>query len=134
MMAGNLGTGLRTGACTALMALGLALTGTAAAQQAPQAGSGEITVFGRRFAPDEPRELSRPVTFRDLDLSTDAGVTEFRRRIRDTATALCTELGEPPQSARRDSVIPSCFDAAVGSTGTDVRRVISTARQRVAAR
>ncbi|HVN00955.1 MAG TPA: UrcA family protein [Caulobacteraceae bacterium] len=51
--------------------------------------TGAATFVG---APIEVLSLARTVSFADLDLSTDAGATEFKKRIMYNALAACDEL------------------------------------------
>ena len=70
----------------------------------------EITVTGRYGrVPDSVRTLSQAVSYADLDLSTQAGKDELRRRVSLTSRYLCDRLGE---SAASSPVVPSCRDAA----------------------
>jgi UrcA family protein len=113
----------------ALGSIGVALPTAAGAQPAEQDG---VTVYGRRLPPGEPGELSRAVSYRDLDLRTDMGATTLRKRVKDTAAELCKELGDT--ETRSTSIIPTCEEVAVGAASWDVRRVITAARQESAAR
>jgi UrcA family protein len=71
----------------------------------------ELVVTGRLGnVPDSVRSLSRPVSYADLDLSTEAGRHVFKQRISLTARWLCDKLGE---SGSGDALAPSCRDAAV---------------------
>lgn len=72
----------------------------------------EIVVFGRMGPDGRPSELSRVVSYRDLDLTTPFGQDVLRQRIRDTARELCAELGEPSRGSTVGSVVPSCRDQA----------------------
>lgn len=95
---------VRIGALTALLAAGgLAAAATPAAAQVVE----EITVMGRMGPDGRPTSLSRTVSYRDLDLTTPYGEEELRRRIRDTARDLCSELGEPSR-ATTGGLLPSC--------------------------
>jgi UrcA family protein len=71
--------------------------------------SEEIVVIGRYgSAPDSARTLSQAVSYADLDLSTSAGRSELRQRVKLTARFLCDKLGESNSS----SLTPSCRDEA----------------------
>jgi UrcA family protein len=95
------------GALLALMtAGGLAVAAPAAAQVVE-----EITVMGRLGPDGRPATLSRIVSYRDLDITTPYGQDELRRRIRDTARDLCSELGEPSR-ATTGGLLPSCRSEA----------------------
>ncbi|MBW8786075.1 MAG: UrcA family protein, partial [Novosphingobium sp.] len=83
------------------------------AQPAPPAGAppDEIIVTGRYgTVPESVRSLSQPVSYADLDLSTEAGRKELAHRVSLTARFLCDKLGEPTTSY---GPVPSCRDAAV---------------------
>jgi UrcA family protein len=67
--------------------------------------------------PDNVKRAATAVSYSDLDLSTDWGRRELRKRVRLTARYLCEKLGETDHSS---SVVPSCRDAAVRDT---MRRV-----------
>ena len=70
----------------------------------------ELVVTGHiGKVPDSTRTLSRPVSYADLDLSTDVGRHVLRQRIGLTARWLCDKLGE---SGGGDALAPSCRDAA----------------------
>jgi UrcA family protein len=98
------------------LSLGLIATLGAAAASIAGPGAAQTTVeevivtshYGR--VPADARTLSQPVSYADLDLSTDAGRREFRHRVSLTARYLCDKLGE---SGTGDSLAPSCRDAAV---------------------
>ena len=90
-----------------------------------------ITVYGRRTwrgGNDEHPELSRPVSYRDLDLRTEAGVAELKARIARTARRLCSELGEPPAREQNTTVLPSCQAAARDSAYQQVQAAVDSAR------
>jgi len=94
-----------------LASLGLALsTALVPAAASAQPSSEEITVTGRYGrVPDSTQTVSQAVSYADLDLSTDSGRSELRRRVSLTARFLCDKLGE---SASGDAVAPSCRQAA----------------------
>lgn len=75
-----------------------------------QDASEEIVVMGRFGpVPDSVRSLSQPVSYADLDLSTQAGRAELRRRVSLTSRYLCEKLGESYASG---PVMPSCRESA----------------------
>jgi len=116
-------------ACIALAGAALAsaaLAGAATAQ--PVTDEQGIVVYGRSYPPGEPRELSMPVTYRDLDLSTDTGAQILQERVTAAADTLCKELDQPEERAQNTAVLPSCQAAARGSAAWDVRRAITAAR------
>jgi UrcA family protein len=86
----------------------------AAAASLPASAQGtveELIVTGRLgAAPDNVKSLSRPVSYADLDLSTEAGRHVLHQRVSLTARWLCDKLGE---GGAGDSLAPSCRDAAV---------------------
>ena len=92
-----------------LMVAGAVLLGTS--MPALAQASEEIVVSGRYGRlPDNVQNLSQPVSYADLDLSTKYGRDELRHRVKLTARYLCEKLGESDTSS---SVAPSCQDAAV---------------------
>jgi UrcA family protein len=103
--------------------IGGALLGTAIAAATPamaQNSSQEITVSGEYgTAPDNVRSLSIPVSYADLDLSTEAGRGLLRHRIRLTARFLCNKLGDNAAGP----VAPTCRDSAVTKAMTQVTPV-----------
>jgi UrcA family protein len=89
---------------------GVAFLGTSPAASA-QGEPEELVVTGRYGrVPDNVQSLSQAVSYADLDLSTAAGKSEFRRRLNLTARYLGEKLGE---SASATPPVPSCRDAAV---------------------
>jgi UrcA family protein len=71
----------------------------------------ELVVTGHiGQVPSSTRTLSRPVSYADLDLSTDVGRHQLRQRVSLTARWLCDKLGE---SGSGDALAPSCRDATV---------------------
>ena len=86
----------------------------AAAVSLPASAQGsveELVVTGRLGnVPDSARSLSRPVSYADLDLSTEAGRRILHQRVSLTARWLCDKLGE---GGAGDALAPSCRDAAV---------------------
>lgn len=92
---------------TLAAAAGLAMTGGPALAQTTVE---ELTITGRVGPDGEPRTLSRVVSYHDLDITTEPGKEELKRRINVTADELCRELDEADVSS---VVVPSCQDAAV---------------------
>jgi len=93
-----------------LFVAGAAMLGASAPLLAQPANE-DIIVTGRYGKlPDSVQSASQPVSYADLDLSTQAGRDILRHRIRLTARFLCEKLGETDTSS---SVVPSCRDAAV---------------------
>ena len=86
----------------------LGVSPPALAQGAPE----ELVVTGRYGrVPDNVQSLSQAVSYADLDLSTAAGKSEFRRRLNLTARYLCEKLGETDTAST--GPVPSCRDATV---------------------
>lgn len=71
----------------------------------------ELVVTGRYggILPESVKSLSQTISYADLDLSSTAGRTEFRHRIRLTARYLCGKLGENDTAT---GIGPSCRDGA----------------------
>ena len=105
--------------------LGSALAaGSAMAQSDPE----EITVTGRfGTVPDSVQSLSQTVSYADLDLSTAAGKSMLRQRLKLTARWLCQKLGEPEAAT---PPAPSCRDAAV----SDAMARVGTVEEKFAPR
>lgn len=110
------------------LTFGAALASSVAAQPVNTTTDSGITVYGQRLPPGEPQELSKPVSFRDLDLKTDAGVRILQERVTSAAADLCQQLGEPEERAQNTTVLPSCQAAARGSAAWSVRRAVASAR------
>lgn len=111
---------------TRTLCAGLAVAGFAALSAPAIAQEvDEITVIGS-FAPDgRPNSLSRVVNISDIDLRTDAGVSEVRSRVKATARDLCRELGELD---RGGGVVRPCEDKAVADAMSQARPIIQAAR------
>ena len=114
------------GAICALLAFGGL---TAAAAQALAQEVEEITVVGRLGPDGRPSTLSRIVSYRDLDLTTNAGQDMLRRRIRDTARDLCTELGEPSRTSG-PGLVTSCRQQAERDALGQMRVAVANAAPR----
>jgi UrcA family protein len=115
--------------CGALAA-GLAAVSPAPAQpvappDAPQPVLGEVVVMGRYGVGPEVRSLSAPVSYGDLDLTTDAGRDLLRDRVRATAQDLCRRLGE--QGMGGAAAAPSCEQDAVDNAQAQEQTAIATA-------
>ncbi|MFC3079615.1 UrcA family protein [Phenylobacterium terrae] len=117
---------VRSGALCALLTVGgLGVTAMPAAAQEVE----EITVVGR-FGPDgRPTTLSRVISYRDLDLTTQVGQDMLRQRIRDTARDLCTELGEPSRASPA-SPVPSCREQAERDAFSQMKIAVASATPR----
>jgi UrcA family protein len=86
----------------------------------------ELTVYGAYSVRGEPQRLSAVVSYRDLDLTTQMGQEELRRRISNTADELCEKLGEPRGSVH-GSAVKSCRDEAVQRASGDMRIAVANA-------
>jgi UrcA family protein len=113
--------------CIALGSASLALAGGAAAQSFADNG---ITVYGRVSPYEQHPMLSQRVSYRDLDLSTRAGVQTLKWRVRQTANALCARLGERPGIEQNTTVLPSCQAAARDSASIQIGKAVQAARYR----
>lgn len=82
----------------------------------------EIVVEGRFGpVPNNVRSLSQAVSYADLDISTQAGKDELRRRVRLTARFLCDKLGEGADAS--SPLLPSCRDGAYRDAMSRVGKV-----------
>lgn len=111
--------------------LGAALAAFVTAAAAPafaQTTVQELTVTGRYGVGPEVRRLSAVVSYADLDLTTDAGRTALRERVRSTASDLCRRLGEG--AAGGTALVPSCEQDAVNSVHQQERVAIAQAKPR----
>lgn len=88
-------------------------------------------VRGRRSAIGAPvRDViaTRVVSFADISLTTDSGVTVLENRIREAARSACNELEQKhPIGADGDSP-KECFDNAVNSAMVVARRAVDAAK------
>jgi UrcA family protein len=92
----------------AAAAAALASLVPAVAQAAP-----EVTVTGRYGVGPDTRSLSQRVSYADLDLSTPAGRTALRQRVRQTARELCSQLSG--RAAPGAPMVRTCVRDAVES-------------------
>lgn len=113
----------RSWLCAGVAAAGLVMAAPALAQSV-----NELTVTGR--IADLP-EISAAVSYADLDLTTQAGQDELKRRVASTASDLCDKLGEG-RSSGMEGVVPTCKTDAVNNTGEQVRLAIASATPRTA--
>ena len=114
---------IKPGAAAVFSAALVAALGTASVPASSQTVD-ELVVMGRVGPDGEPRSLSQPVSFRDLDLRSSWGRDELSRRIKDTARSLCEQLGE---SGGAVGVTPSCRDAAIRDAMVEARRAYAAA-------
>jgi UrcA family protein len=92
-------------------ALAAGLAAACAAPALAQPVAGEVVVMGRYGAGPDVRSLSAPVSYADLDLTTDAGRTVLHQRVRAMAQDLCRQLGE--QGLGGGAAAPSCERDAI---------------------
>lgn len=109
--------------CIALVGGGLAALAAPVLAQSVD----ELTITGRYGSMDNVRELSRVVTYSDLDLTTPAGVDGLKFRVKDTARGLCAELGE---SGSGGPLVPSCERQAINDAMAQVNMAIASATPR----
>jgi UrcA family protein len=113
--------------------------GTSAAAPAPVAGTLTVTAprvvrgdsgsVGLRGTPIEVVSLSRTVSFADLDLTTDTGADEFRKRILYGALAACDELdAKYPSNLYVPAPDQNCPDATARPAMAVGEEIIATAR------
>lgn len=109
-------------ACLGLaLAAGLCAAAPARAQTVVQ----ELTVTGRYRVGPDVRSLSGPVSYADLDLTTESGRQMLRERVRLTAHDLCRRLGEAGMGAT--PAAPSCEQDAIASAREQMRVAMDTA-------
>lgn len=108
--------------CGAVAAGGLLAASAPAAAQTAE----ELTVIGRYGPAGEVRTLSGIVSYRDLDLTTEAGRKTLKERIKTTARDLCVRLGEPP--TERTPPAPSCQQAAIDNAWDQQQVALAQAR------
>jgi UrcA family protein len=104
----------------ALAAAGMAAGSFAWAQSSPPPMP--VPPTGSVFDTDA---YAAPVDYRDLDLRTEAGRRELRRRVEVAAIATCKELGKPDATERPQT---SCRYLAVTDALKQVRALETRAR------
>ncbi len=114
----------RTLALASAAATGAAML--AATPAAAQSTVDEIVIYPYAGTDREPATLSRVVSFRDLDLRTQAGQDALKDRIQSTARDLCDELG-----AHGPTLAPGegCVTQAVARAQPQMRMAIAQAFQ-----
>jgi UrcA family protein len=85
----------------------------------------ELTVTGRYGVGPNVRSLSTAVSYRDLDLTTQAGRDALSQRVRAAARDLCRRLGEPGNLGT--AAAPSCERDAINSTRDQQRLAAANA-------
>jgi UrcA family protein len=107
-----------------LAVAGLALAATPSFAQEIE----ELTVTGRIGPSGEVEELSRVVSYGDLDLTLASDRAVLKDRVSDTAHELCEQLGE--SRAPVPPVTTSCHRKAVNDAMPQVRRAYAEAQPR----
>ena len=105
-------------------ALAALLTLTWAAEAFAQATVEEVVVVAR-YQGKELRSLKVPVSYRDLDLTTEPGRKTLKERVKATAAEACRRLGEA--GAGETPMVPSCERGAVESAAQQMRVAIASA-------
>ena len=82
--------------------------------------------------PIEETTLKRRVSYADLDLTTYAGATELKRRVREAAREACTKLDS--LYPYEDRQVPACISDAVAAASRQVNDAIARARRLANAR
>ena len=109
----------------AALAAGLAAAWAASAQ--PQTVAEEVVVTAR-YKGKELRSLSVPVSYRDLDLTTEAGRETLKKRVKDTANDACRRLGEGNLGGTY--ALPSCEREAINSVAGQEQQAFAHAKPR----
>ena len=91
--------------------------------EAAKTPSGEIIVTAPSGRPNA-KGLSAPVSYRDLDLTTNAGRNSLTQRVRTTARDLCRRLGESNKGTHRAG---TCEQDAVNSARDQQRMAVAQA-------
>lgn len=120
---------MRSQIFVAALAAGLAAgaAGLHPARGTAQTVSDEVVVTAR-YHGRELRSLSVPVSYRDLDLSAQAGRETLKRRVRDAAKEACRRLGEA--NVGGSHVDPSCEQAAIDGAAEQERVAFARAKPR----
>ena len=118
----------------ASLALAAALIGYAHAQVSPKTVSVEVSITTRVLtgrtgveAPVDHVTLTHLVSYEDLDLTTQAGVQELRRRVAETARFACEQLDQ--LYPRQSESVAVCTEAAIQETETQVDAAINAAER-----
>ena len=75
-------------------------------------------------------QLSRNVSFKDLDLTTPGGASELEQRIHDSADSVCKQLKEinPTNSAQNEELDhKTCVNGAVKSAMKQMKQAVASA-------
>lgn len=112
---------------------GLIMAGSALADELPAItiGAGVVTksTLGRSSlgAPVEQVTVTHRVSYSDLDLTTQTGAAELRKRVQDTARLACQQLDDLyPTEARNEQ---ECTRTATAQASSQVQSAISAARR-----
>ena len=82
--------------------------------------------------PIEETTVKRRVSYADLDLTTYAGATELKRRVREAAREACTKLDS--LYPYEDRQAPSCVSDAIAAASRQVNDAIARAQRLANAR
>jgi UrcA family protein len=96
--------------------------------EAAKTPTGEIIVTAPSGRPNA-KGLSAPVSYRDLDLTTNAGRNSLTQRVRTTARDLCRRLGESNKGTHRAG---TCEQDAVNSARDQQRMAVAQATPKAA--
>jgi UrcA family protein len=107
-----------------LCAFGALIAGFGAAPALAQPVTDEVVVLGR-YPDRDANSLSEVVSYRDLDLTTEAGRDILKDRVRAAAHDVCWRLGESGSTS--SALLPSCEQQAVDSAREQVRTAYAMA-------
>ena len=123
-------------AIPATVALAFALSGAAVFAQ--DSSSQEVKIqstpvvttdgYSRTGIQDQRMQLSRNISFADLNIATPAGADELKARVRDAANMICERLGnaDPDSTAiAQQEDQNNCVNGAVDDAMTQVRRAMA---------
>jgi UrcA family protein len=99
---------------------------TAAPAEAPNVA--EELVVTARYQGRQLRSISVPVSYRDLDLTTEAGRSTLRQRVNSTARDACRRLGEANMGGT--AAQPSCERDAMNSATGQMQQAFAQAKPR----
>jgi UrcA family protein len=95
-----------------------------------QGGQVQVTPVGISDTgiPVERFRLDRTVSYANLDLSTVSGVTELKKRVRETAREACEDLDTADPIDLLQSDDATCMKVATAAAMRQVKAAIATAR------
>ena len=106
------------------------------ARQAVKVEAGKVVTVKRGHSrtgvQTEAVELSKNVSFADLDLTTPSGAAELRNRIHDTADSICKllrDVGPPTSEANERQVRQACVEGAARTAMGQMRRMMASAEE-----